>query len=66
MTAHSERLTLLIPVWNGRRFKLHLPPDVAHWLHDQLAEALDLPRPPKSRRPVRLKRGQWTERGARR
>lgn len=42
MTAHADRITLVVPVWNGRRFKLHLPPDVAAFLRDQLTEALRL------------------------
>jgi hypothetical protein len=61
MTAHADRITLVVPVWNGRRFKLHLPPDVAAFLRDQLTEALGLPRE-KHRRPVRLKRGRWQDR----
>jgi hypothetical protein len=56
-----ERITLVVPVWNGRRFTLRLPPDVAGWLRDQLTDALGEPRL-KQRRPCRLRRGKWQER----
>jgi hypothetical protein len=59
-TAHQERITLIIPVWNNRRFELDLPPEVAGWLRDQLTDALGEQKR-KSRRPVRLKKGKWID-----
>jgi hypothetical protein len=61
MPTHAERVTLIIPVWNGRRFKLDLPREVAGWLRDQLTDAIGAPRQ-KPRRPVRLHRGRWVGR----
>ena len=51
-------ITLIVPVWKGRRFKLALTPDVAGWLRDQLTDALGEPKP-KPRRQPRLRRGRW-------
>jgi hypothetical protein len=64
MTAHSQRIALVVPFGakaEKRSFRIDLNPDVAAWLNAQLGEALGLPRE-KPRRPVRLKRGRWTHR----
>ena len=60
MTAHRERITLLVPFGTKRHLRLDLPPHVAGWLRDQLTDALGEPRQ-RSRRRVRLRRGKWVD-----
>jgi hypothetical protein len=62
MAAHHERITLVVPFGQKRRFKIDLNPEVAGWLRDELNDALGEPRR-KPRRPMRLRRGFWQEKG---
>ena len=55
----APAVTLVIPHGTKRHLELRLPAHIARWLHDQLGEALALPRPQPRRRPVRIRRGRW-------
>jgi hypothetical protein len=61
MTAHADRITLVVPFGTKRHLKLMLPQHVAAWLRDELIDALGKPKP-KPRRQPRLHRGRWVAR----
>jgi hypothetical protein len=67
--AYPPSVVLIVPrsrSGNNGRVRLTLPANVARWLHDELATALDLGGPRlKQRRPVRLKGGKWQGRARR-
>jgi hypothetical protein len=56
----ADQITLLVP-YGKRPLRVELPLEVARWLRDQLAAALE-ERQPRKRRPVRLRRGRWMNR----